>query len=240
MPASLAVRSSAARAFAWGGGVMFVASLAWFVYFYYAILGHRAAPRDALIPRLASDVLLFTAFAGHHSIFARQGVKQRVTRWIPASLERSVYVWIASILFVIVCAAWRPIPGGELYELMSWGAWLARGVQALGLLLTARAAGVLDTLELAGIRQARGDVRPSPLRIVGPYRWVRHPLYLGWMLFVFGAAQMTADRLAFAAISSAYLLIAIPWEERSLLAALGESYREYKQKVKWRVLPYVY
>jgi len=240
MPASLTVRSSAARAFAWGGSVMFVASLAWFVYFYYAILGHRAAPRDALIPRLASDVLLFTAFAGHHSIFARQGVKQRVTRWIPASLERSVYVWIASILFVIVCAAWRPIPGGELYELMSWGAWLARGVQALGLLLTARAAGVLDTLELAGIRQARHDARAQHILIVGPYRWVRHPLYLGWMLFVFGASTMSADRFAFATMSSAYLLMAIPWEERSLVASVGEPYREYKRLVRWRVVPYVY
>jgi protein-S-isoprenylcysteine O-methyltransferase Ste14 len=237
---SLTVPSSAARAFAWGGGVMFIASLAWFAYFYYAILGRRAAPRAALIPNLTFDLLLFAAFAGHHSVFAREGVKERVTRRIPVSLERSVYVWVASLLFVIVCTAWRPIPGGELYGLMSWGAWLARGVQALGLLLTARAAGVLDTLELAGIRQARGDERPAHLRIVGPYRWVRHPLYLGWMLFVFGAPQMTADRLAFAAISSAYLMIAIPWEERSLVASLGDSYREYKQKVKWRVLPYVY
>ena len=237
---SSTVRSSAARAFAWGGGAMFVASLAWFVYFYSTILGHRAAPRDTFNSHLIFDLLLFGIFASHHSLFARERVKQLVKRWIPASLERSVYVWIASLLFILVCAAWKPVPGGELYDLMSWPAWLARGIQALGLLLTARAAGVLDTLELAGVRQARGDVRLSHLRLVGPYRWIRHPLYLGWMLFVLGAPQMTADRLAFAVSSSAYLLIAIPWEERSLLSSLGDSYREYTQLVKWRIVPFVY
>lgn len=241
MLASPTIRSSAARAFAWGGGAMFVASLAWFAYFYYAILGHRAAPREMFIPHLTFDLLLFTAFAGHHSVFARERVKRFVTRWIPSSLERSVYVWIASTLFVIVCMAWQPIPDGELYELMSWAAWLTRGMQVFGFLIIARTAGVLDVLELAGIRQASCcRARASDLRIVGPYRWIRHPLYLGWMLFVFGVPTMTADRLAFAAISSAYLLIAIPWEERSLDALLGKTYREYKQKVKWRLVPHVY
>lgn len=240
MLASLTIRSSAVRTFAWGGGAMFVASLAWFAYFYYAILGYRAAPREMFIPHLTFDLWLFAAFAGHHSVFARERVKRLVIRWIPSSLERSVYVWIASSLFVIVCTAWRPIPGGKLYELMSWAAWLTRGMQVFGVLITARAAGILDALELAGIRQARGEARASDLRLVGPYRWVRHPLYLGWMLFVFGVPTMTADRLAFAAISSAYLLIAIPWEERSLDASLGKTYRAYKQKVKWKLVPYVY
>lgn len=240
MPANATIPGSAARAFAWGGGVMFVASLAWFVYFYYAILAHRAAPRETLIPHLTFDLLLFAAFAGHHSVFARERVKRFVTRSIPSSLERSVYVWIASALFVMVCVAWRPIPGGELYELMGWAAWLMRGTQLFGFLIIARSAGVLDVLELAGIRQARSEARASDLRIAGPYRWIRHPLYLGWILFVCGAPQMSGDRLAFASISSAYLLIAIPWEERSLAASLGEAYREYRQKVKWRLVPHVY
>ena len=240
MSTSLRHRSSAARAFAWGGGVMFVASLAWFAYFYYAILGHRSAPRETFIPHLTFDLLLFAVFASHHSVFARERVKQFVKRCVPASLERSVYVWIASTLFVIVCMAWRPIPGGDLYELVSWAAWLTRGMQVVGLLIIVRTAGILDALELAGIRQARDEARSLDLRIVGPYRWIRHPLYLGWMLFVFGASQMSADRLAFAVVSSAYLVIAIPWEERSLIASLGNAYREYKQKVKWRLVPHVY
>ena len=219
---------------------MFVASLAWFVYFYYSILGHRAAPRERFVPHLTMDLLLFGVFAGHHSLFAREGVKRWLTRWVPAPLERSVYVWTASTLFVIVCLAWRPVPGGELFELMSWRAWLIRGVQAFGLILIARSAGVLDALELAGIRQVQGDVRASDFRIVGPYRWVRHPLYLGWILFVFSAPAMSVDRLAFAVISTVYLLVAIPWEERSLVASLGDAYRAYKRQVRWRVVPFLY
>jgi len=236
----LSSQSSAVRVFAWGGGLAFFGSLAWFVYFSYAILGHRPAPRDTFLPHLTVDLLLFAAFAAHHSLFARARVKRVVTRWVPLGLERSTYVWIASTLFVLMCVAWRPVPGGELYRLSGWTAWLVRAIQMLGLLLTVRAAGVLDVFELAGIRQATGDIRPSPLRFVGPYRWIRHPLYLGWMLFVFGAPMMTADRLAFAAISSAYLLMAIPWEERSLVASLGEPYRAYQRQVRWRLVPFLY
>ena len=74
----------------------------------------------------------------------------------------------------------------------------------------------------------------------GPYRLVRHPIYFGWILSVFGAAHMTGDRLAFAAISSLYLVIAVPWEERSLRQSFGADYDRYTEKVRWRVLPFLY
>jgi protein-S-isoprenylcysteine O-methyltransferase Ste14 len=225
---------------AWGGGAAFAGSLGWFVFFYYAVLGHRAAPRHALIQNIVIDVLLFGVFAAHHSLFARERVKQLVTRWLPPSLERSVYVWLASLLFAFVCFAWKSVPGGEIYRIGGWmGVWI-RGVQVFGLLLTARAAAVLDVLDLAGIRQALGTVRQSRLEIIGPYRWVRHPLYAGWIMFVFGSPDMTADRLTFAVISSGYILMAIPWEERSLRASLGAEYERYMQAVRWRLLPHVY
>ena len=78
------------------------------------------------------------------------------------------------------------------------------------------------------------------LQITGPYRFVRHPLYLGWILIVFAPANMTGDRFTFAVISSAYLLVAIPWEERSLEATFGDAYAHYRQQVRSRVIPYVY
>jgi protein-S-isoprenylcysteine O-methyltransferase Ste14 len=78
------------------------------------------------------------------------------------------------------------------------------------------------------------------LQTTGPYRLVRHPLYLGWMLVVFAPANMTGDRLFFAVITSAYLIAAIPWEERSLVKAFGETYVRYKEQVRSRVIPYVY
>ncbi len=95
----------------------------------------------------------------------------------------------------------------------------------------------ISALELAGISPAAPN---DALQVEGPYRWVRHPIYFGWLLVLFAAPHMTADRLAFAAISSAYLLVAIPWEERSLLRAFGEPYARYQRAVRWRVVPYVY
>jgi protein-S-isoprenylcysteine O-methyltransferase Ste14 len=117
------------------------------------------------------------------------------------------------------------------------------GVQLSGLWLIARSVARISALELAGIKPApinKISKVGNVLQTGGPYRWVRHPLYLGWLLVLFGVAHMTADRLAFASISTAYLLLAIPWEERSLLRVFGEPYARYQRVVRWRVVPYVY
>lgn len=225
---------------AWTGGLVFVASLAWFLYFYTVVLGRPADGDIALAPHLAVDLLLFGAFGAHHSLFARERVKHWMARAVPPALERSLFVWVASALFALVCLAWQPVPGGVLYHLTGWTAGPARLAQLAGLALTIRTAGLLDVLELAGIRQARGQALPARMTTAGPYRWVRHPLYLGWLLFVFGVPVMTADRLAFALASAAYLAIGIPFEERSLEVALGEPYRAYRRGVRWRIVPFVY
>jgi protein-S-isoprenylcysteine O-methyltransferase Ste14 len=78
------------------------------------------------------------------------------------------------------------------------------------------------------------------LQITGPYHWVRHPLYSGWLLVTFGAAHMTGDRLIFAGISTLYLLIAMPFEERSLRMSFGPAYEAYTRRVRCRLIPYVY
>src|SRR5207245_11624808 len=105
------------------------------------------------------------------------------------------------------------------------------GVQLAAVWLVAQSVLAIDALELAGIRRQSA---PDALQVGGPYRWVRHPLYLGWLLAVFGPAHMTGDRLAFATISSLYLVVAISWEERSLVRAFGPRYEEYRQQVRWR------
>ena len=231
---------SAARApwLVWLGGAAFVASLGLFVYSYFVVFGRPAASGDVLHPALL-NTLLFSAFAMHHSVLARTSVKERLVTVMPAELERSFYVWVSSALFALVCLAWQPVDG-LLYARGGWWAvphWLA--VMAGGA-LTWGAAAVLDPLELAGIRQARRDAQPPAFRVVGPYRWVRHPIYLGWMLMVFGVPHMTGTRLTFAIVSSVYLLIAIPFEERSLVTAFGPTYRDYQQRVRWRVLPRIW
>src|SRR5439155_3732633 len=110
-------------------------------------------------------------------------------------------------------------------------------VQLSGLWLIGQAAASIDPLELAGIHPPS---RRDALQVSGPYHFVRHPLYLGWMFAVFGAAHMTGDRLVFATITTAYLVAAIPWEERSLQQTFGEEYARYSQQVRWRLIPYVY
>jgi protein-S-isoprenylcysteine O-methyltransferase Ste14 len=220
--------------FVWSGGAIFVASLAFCAWWYLDVLG-RPASADPW-PSAAFDAALFTIFAAHHSVFARDGVKARLARAIPVRLVRTVFVWIASVLLIAVCVLWRPI-GSDVYDASGWRAWAHAAVQIAGIALVASAVRVIDPLELAGIRQPAGG---GTLQIRGPYTWVRHPVYLGWMLAAFGAAHMTAARLAFAVVSSLYLVIAIPWEERSLEHAFPREYPAYRKLVRWRVVPYVY
>jgi protein-S-isoprenylcysteine O-methyltransferase Ste14 len=221
--------------FVWSGGALFVLSLAACVYAYVFVWASPAADAFAWTP-VAINAVLFAVFAFHHSLFARKSIKQLVARIVPDRLVRSFYVWIASLLLLIVLAYWQPI-AGEAYAVTGWRALAHAAVQVCGLWLIARSVATIDPLELAGIRPPAGS---DALQIAGPYRFVRHPVYLGWVLAVFGAAQMTGDRLVFAAITTAYLCVAIPWEERSLLQMFGEPYARYRRTVRWRIIPYVY
>ena len=239
-----------ALAFAWAGAALFAASLVWFVYSYvvrfdtlHAASGVPTVPRAWLRPA-ALDVLLFSLFALHHSVFARTGAKAFVLTMLPPYLERSVYTWIASALFLLVCSLWQPVPR-TLYRLDGAARAAAFALQALGLVLTVHASHRLDTLDLAGVRlvqRARRGEPPAhvPLETRGIYGFVRHPLYFAWALFVFAAPDMTGTRLVFAIVSTAYLAVAIPWEERALVAAFGDDYRAYQRRVRWRMVPGLY
>ena len=227
------------RVFVWAGGTAFALSIASTAFSYFVRFG---APHPWQgWTAVAVDASMFTVFALHHSLFARDWVKGRLAP-IPERLRRSVYVWIASALLVIVCAAWRPV-GGTAYELAGPIAWVLAAVQAIGVVFSARAVGKIDPLELAGIRTVpagTGTLDREPLQITGLYGVVRHPLYLGWILLTFAAAHMTGDRLVFAAITAFYLVIAVPWEEQALMQSFGAEYARYRQQVRWRILPYVY
>jgi len=244
---------------AWAGAGLFLASLVYFGWFYAVALGRPApAPPEGVPAAVAVNVVLFSLFALHHSVLARAAVKRRVTALLPPALERTVYVWVASLLFLAVCLLWRPVPG------LAWQAsgplaWALRAAQLAGVALTLASASRIDIWDLAGVRQARaarssaqletapsatlptsassGAAGASTLEVAGPYRWVRHPIYLGWVLMVFGAPAMTAGRLLFAAISTAYLIAAIPFEERSLVTEFGPPYQDYQRRVRWRLVP---
>ncbi|HXI29429.1 MAG TPA: isoprenylcysteine carboxylmethyltransferase family protein, partial [Vicinamibacterales bacterium] len=176
-----------------------------------------------------------SVFALHHSVFARDPAKRWLAR-VPHELIRSVYVYTASLLFILVFAAWQPV-GGEIYRAGGVVEFALVGCQLIGLWLIVRAVSRIDGLELAGIRP------PAPsdgLQTSGPYRWVRHPLYFGWVVAVFATPHLTGDRLTFAVVSTAYLVLAVPWEERSLQRAFGDEYVRYQRAVRWRIVPFIY
>ncbi|MGH9253953.1 MAG: methyltransferase family protein [Vicinamibacterales bacterium] len=246
------------------GALLFFVSLAYFAFVYLMRFDDAGIGEDTAVA-LTWNVTLFSLFALHHSVFARVRVRRLVSQAVPAGLERSVYVWIASLLFIAVCAWWRPIAG------MAWQAdglvlWALRALQAAGVWLTLRSAVILDIGELAGLRRpgggnsvVAGGLPPSreasadrrslggggqasgtEFKTTGPYGWVRHPIYAGWFLFVWTASPMTMTRLTFAAVSCVYLLIAIPLEERTMRATSGGSYERYMAQVRWRLVPGVY
>lgn len=235
--------SAAVTAIAWGGACLFVVSLLWFLYAYLVRFGELAPPGPRVRP-IVIDVALFSVFALHHSLFARTPFKAWVQRTIPPMLERSLYASVASVLFLVVCAAWQPVPG-LIYRLEAPWRWVAMLAQLSGILLTFLGSKALDVLDLAGVRaviRARTGAPPVhvPLSTSGVYGLVRHPLYFGWALLVCGAPDMTATRAVFALVSTAYVAITIPWEERGLVETFGSAYEDYRRKVKARMIPGVY
>jgi methanethiol S-methyltransferase len=242
-----------ARFFRAAGALLFVVSLAYFFIVYLTSFGVVTSDRDTA-SAITWNVTIFTLFAVHHSIFARTGIRRWVAQTVPAELERSVYVWIASLLFIAVCAWWRPV-AGLAWQTTGSGSWVSWAVQTAGVWLTLRSAIALDFLELAGVRRPEGFRVPDPrestaagglqasemeFKTTGPYGWVRHPIYAGWFLFVWGASTMTTTRLTFAIVSCLYLLIAIPIEERTMRSQAGDAYGRYMARVRWRLLPGVY
>lgn len=219
--------------FAWTGAALFLASLLYFL-FNYAVTFARPAAVTAP-GAMAVNVALFSVFALHHSVFARAPVRAAVARLVPAPYERAFYVWVASLLFLGVCAGWRPV-AGVLWDVTG----AARGalwlLQAFGIWITLTSAASIGVLELAGVRETVATDFTS----AGAYGWVRHPIYTGWFLMVFATSPMTMTRFVFAAVSSLYLLVAIPFEERSLVRTSGGAYERYQREVRWKLLPWIY
>lgn len=222
--------------FKWLGGALFMVALAAAGYTFAVTWGESRPLADNWPASLLVDTGLLTVFAFHHSLFARETVKAWMTRLVPDHFVRAVYVWVASLLLLAVLWGWHEV-GGTVYRISGPAAWGLHALQVAGTVLIVAAVRAIDGLELAGIRPSRPDI---PLYVRGPYGLVRHPIYFGWVLLVLGTPHMTGDRLAFAVLTTAYLVIAMPWEERGLLRAYGETYRGYMRTVRWRILPGIY
>lgn len=230
------------RLFAVAGGLLFVASLLFFAVSYAWRFAETGGPWSITAARrpIVIDILLFSGFALHHSIFARTGARAWIKRTAPPELERSLYVWISSLLFVAVCYWWQPV-AGRVWQAPGMLGRLMLGAELVAAVFTVTAAGRLDVLELAGMRQVLHAASPAHgLDDRGPYRLVRHPIYLGWFAMVWLAPNMTGTRFVFAAISCLYLIVAIPFEERELRRGFGDAYDRYMRRVRWKIVPGVY
>jgi protein-S-isoprenylcysteine O-methyltransferase Ste14 len=227
-----------AHVFAWMGGLLFVLSLVYTAFRYAVPFGQPATASGVWGP-VAIDVLLLSAFALHHSVFARERVRTRVADVVSSRLERSVYVWVASLMLIAVCALWRRVPG-VAWNVTGPAASILEGLQIAGIGIALWSAAMIDALDLAGIRQLEAPSYPTEFMARGPYAWVRHPIYVGWFLMVFATPMMTATRLVFAIVSSAYLFIAIPFEERSLRTSTHGAYERYARQVRWKLVPGIF
>lgn len=231
---------STAGLFAWMGAGLFVLSLGYFVYSYWTVF---AIPADGpLQPAVVAwDVALFTAFALHHSVFARERVRRAVAQ-VFGPLERSFYVWVASLLFIAVCRLWLPIPG-TVWTLEPPASTVLLLLQIGGIVFSVYSAAAIDIWELAGIRQLHpeaGGPAEMEFKTTGPYGIVRHPIYLGWFVIVFSTGTMTMTRFVFALVSCAYILLAIPFEERSLRRSTNGAYDRYMKLVRRKLVPGLY
>jgi protein-S-isoprenylcysteine O-methyltransferase Ste14 len=222
------------------GAALFAASLI-YAGVVYVVRFADASGSTADRPRaIVVDVALFTLFAIHHSVFARTGVKAWIARTAPR-LERTIYVVVASVLFIGAMAAWQRVPG-VVWRVGSPVSLLLIGVQIAGVVLTLVAARELDVFALAGVRQAIGREtdRPAVLVRTGTYGFVRHPVYFAWLLMVWPSPLFTGSRALFAVVSTAYLVLAVPIEERTLRRTFGPAYDDYARTVRWRMVPVVY
>jgi len=182
------------------------------------------------------NVLLLGLFAIQHSVMARPAFKRWWTRIVPPAAERSTFVLLASIALLFMVLEWRPLPA-TLWDLSgSTAGAVLRGVYALGWTLVLLSTFQIDHFELFGLKQVwhRLTGRSAPaaeFRTPLFYRHVRHPIYLGFLLAFWGAPVMSAGHLLFAAVTSAYILVGIWFEERDLVAQFGQRYRSYREQV---------
>ena len=171
-----------------------------------------------------------------HPVMARPRFKRWLTGVVPAPLERSTFVLAASLVLILLYWQWRPIP--QVVWSVSSPAAVGRlgGLFALGFGLVLAATFVIDHFELFGLRQVWLNLMQRPpqhpqFRVTWFYKFVRHPLYLGFLLALWSTPTMTLGHLLFAAGMTVYIFIGIHYEERDLGHFLGDDYRRYQTRV---------
>jgi protein-S-isoprenylcysteine O-methyltransferase Ste14 len=183
---------------------------------------------------LVVNTLLLALFGVQHSVMARPRFKAWWTRFVPRPIERSTYVLASSAVLALLFGLWQPIPA-SVWEISGpVGSAVARGLFLGGVGLVLYSTFLIDHFDLFGLRQVVLHFRRKAYaekRFATPslYRFLRHPLYVGWIVTFWATPVMSAGHFVFALVMTAYILVAIPLEERDLESALGEGYRRWRE-----------
>ena len=186
---------------------------------------------------LGINLALLGAFGLQHSVMARPAFKRWWTQYIPASLERQTYVLATCICFGALFVWWQPMSDVVWRVENTAGAVALHGLRIFGWILMATSTFLINHFDLFGLRQtwfhAKGrDYEPLKFRTPGWYKRVRHPIQLGFLIAFWSTSVMTVGSLVFAAVCTAYILVALFLEERDLVSYFGDDYRNYKKRVR--------
>jgi protein-S-isoprenylcysteine O-methyltransferase Ste14 len=190
----------------------------------------------SLIEAVIVNLLLLLVFGLQHSVMARPAFKQWLTKVVPEPIERSTYVLFSNLALALLFWQWRPM-GGIAWDIqqpaLRAATWCLFAAGWMTILLSTL---LINHFDLFGLRQVWLNFRGRPYTSLpfgtpGLYRYVRHPLYVGWLLAFWAVPTMGFAHLAFAVGMTAYILIAIQFEERDLIRYFGKGYEEYRRRV---------
>ena len=193
-------------------------------------------PASPLIEAIVIDLLLMSLFAVQHSVMARKQFKQWWTQFVPPSVERSTYVLLASLALILLYWQWRPIPTVVWHITNPTVANAVLGLGLLGWLLVLVSTFLINHFHLFGLHQVVNNLSGKPeesptFKTPAIYKFLRHPIYLGFIIAFWAAPMMTTGHLLFAAVTTAYIFVGIYLEERDLVDLFGDQYRRYREQV---------
>jgi protein-S-isoprenylcysteine O-methyltransferase Ste14 len=226
--------------------VAFFATILYAIGFVCGLVVPKTIDTGMVVPvaeALIVNLLLMSIFAIQHSVMARRQFKQWWTQFVPKSVERSTYVLFSSLALILLFWQWRPIPAVVWQIAEPQLAMAVTGLSLVGFLIVLTSTFLINHFELFGLHQVANNLtgRPMPApRFHTPlyYKFVRHPIYLGFIIAFWAAPTMTAGHLLFAAVTTAYMFVGILLEERDLVDLFGNDYRHYRNRVSmlipWR------